>query len=126
MPGPFVPFVAGAQIILAAASGGGPTRIDIETTCRTSENEITKIFGSTTVVTYDSCLRQENEALATIEKDWATYPTSDRATCVQPKGYMPSYVEWLTCFEMYRDVRKMRTEDAANKPATGRSNRRTR
>src|SRR5260370_39998835 len=48
------------------------------------------------------CLRKQ------LETDWATYPASDKARCVQPKEYTPGYVEWLTCLEMDRDVRAMR------------------
>jgi hypothetical protein len=112
MPVPVVPFIAAAQILLVASSGG-PPGINVQKTCRSSENEITKIFGSKTVVTYDTCMRQENEALDQIRKNWASYPAEDRTHCVQPRAYMPSYVEWLTCFEMHRDVRQMRLEKPA-------------
>ena len=30
----------------------------------------------------------------------------DRAGCIQTKVYLPSYIEWLTCFEMNKVVRK--------------------
>jgi hypothetical protein len=109
MPVPFAPIVLGAQIILVA-SGGGLPRIDVQKTCRTSEATITQIFGNKTVATYDTCMRQENEALDQIRKDWSKYSAADKARCIQPASYMPSYVEWLTCFEMERDVRTMRQQ----------------
>jgi hypothetical protein len=40
------------------------------------------------------------------------YPMTAKQLCVQPKIYLPSYVEWLTCLEMDLDVRTMRTEQA--------------
>ena len=67
--------------------------------------------------TYDSCMRSEEEATQLIAKDWATFPTADRTLCAQPGGYMPNYVEWLTCFEMQRDTRKMRKEESASPKA---------
>src|SRR3954463_3936217 len=88
--------------VLIASSGGVPT-VDIKKTCRTSEQAIVAIFGDSTAATYESCLGQEATALDSLKKDWATFPAADRALCARPVGYMPSYVEWLTCFEMQRD-----------------------
>lgn len=106
--------------VLIASSGGVPT-VDIKKTCRTSEQAIVAIFGDTTAGTYDSCLEQEQTALKLLQKDWATFPAPDQALCAQPVGYMPSYVEWLTCFEMQRDVRKFKKEErAAPKPGVPR------
>jgi hypothetical protein len=110
MLGPFVPLMIGTQLLMVAAAGG-PPKVDIAATCRTSEREITKLFGSSTMMTYDGCMRQQNEAFEQIEKNWTTYPAGDRAHCVQARAYMPSYVEWLTCFEMQRDVRRMKAEE---------------
>src|SRR5437763_6519435 len=107
MPIPFAPMMLAAQVVFVAASGGPPS-VDIQKTCRTSEAAITAIFGSNTVATYDSCMRQETEALQTMRNDWGKYPGADRTRCVQTGAYMPSYVEWLTCFKMERDVRNMR------------------
>jgi hypothetical protein len=52
-------------------------------------------------------MRQEQTDQAQIVKDWASYLAADKTHCVQPKVYMPSYVEWLTCLEIARDVRRM-------------------
>src|SRR5262245_1471255 len=110
--------------ILIASSGGVPT-INVEKTCRTSQQTISSVFGGAqTAVTYDSCMNQERDARGLLEKGWASYPAADRALCVQAGGYMPSYVEWLTCFEMQRDVRKIRNEDRGT-PPKARSSRRS-
>jgi hypothetical protein len=120
MPGPFIPIVMGAYILTAAT--GGPPKIDAQATCKATESIITGLFGDQTMATVENCLRQENEALAQIKKDWATYSASEKALCAQPKAYMPNYVEWVTCFEMFRDVRKLREEapKAATATPTGR------
>ena len=114
MPGPFVPLLLGAHILIAASSG--PPTIDVATTCRTSEKEIVKIFGDTTAATFEGCMRQENEALERIQKDWAAYSASAKAHCVQAKSYMPSYVEWLTCLEMEQHLKELRAKEAEVTP----------
>lgn len=113
MLGPFVPLFVGAHMLLVASNE--PPKIDAEATCRASENEIMKLFSNSPGITYNSCVRQENEALELIKKNWASYPATAKAHCVQPGVYMPSYVEWLTCFEMERDVGIMRAEEAKAK-----------
>jgi hypothetical protein len=67
------------------------------------------------------CLRQvasckparnsEQKARDQIIKDRATYAAADKKQCMRTDVYLPSYVEWLTCLEMERDVRKMQRED---------------
>jgi hypothetical protein len=113
MLGPFVPLFVGAHILLVASNE--PPKIDAEATCRASENEVMRLFSASPGVTYNSCVRQENEALELIKKNWASYPATAKTHCVQPGVYMPSYVEWLTCFEMERDVGIMRAEEAKAK-----------
>jgi len=103
---------------LVAASTGLPT-IDIETTCRESERAIASIFGPGTQQTFVSCMKQENDARAQIVKDWQGYPAGGRRRCVNTTGYMPSYVEWLTCLEMEQSVDALRRKNpAAANPTT--------
>ena len=42
-----------------------------------------------------------------IVKDRATYSADDERLCMRTDVYLLSYVEWITCLEMERDVRKM-------------------
>jgi len=89
---------------------GGLPAADIQLTCRESEKSLKAIFGESTAVTYDGCITQEQAAREQLVKDWASYAAADRQRCAIPKQYMPSYVEWLTCFEMARDVRRIRLD----------------
>jgi hypothetical protein len=57
---------------------------------------------------FSACMSDETTARDQLEKDWASFPTSNKARCIQPKEYLPSYVEWITCLEMTRDVKAMR------------------
>jgi hypothetical protein len=105
--------------LVSAAESGGPPRVDIRATCRAAELDLKKLFGEDTQVTFDGCLSQENTALAQITalaqmvKDWISYPAADTAQCVQPRGHMPSYVEWLTCLEIQKDLRRIRADEKA-------------
>jgi len=111
MPGPFAPLVVGVHILMVASNG--PPTVDIRATCQISVNAVLTTFGRTFTETLDSCVQQQNAALEQIKKNWATYPADAKAHCIQTGVYLPSYIEWLTCFEMEVDVKKFRKEDAA-------------
>jgi hypothetical protein len=112
MPFALHPVTAGLFVLVASA-GGVPT-IDVKKTCQTSQQALTAIFGDQVPTLYDSCLKQEEDARAQLQKDWAALPAADRTLCAQPAVYMPSYVEWLTCVEMQREIRKIRTNEQAD------------
>jgi hypothetical protein len=109
MPGPFIPLVVGAYILVAA---DGPPKVDMQPTCQTSVEAVVSLFGNSTQESLAGCMSQQNDAFQKIKNNWASYPADARAHCVQTNIYMPSYIEWLTCFEMETDVRKMRADDA--------------
>jgi hypothetical protein len=103
---PFAAVALGSHLLIAAPAGV-PT-IDIQNTCKIAAGSMTIMAGSTVQSAIDSCLRSEQSAREQLVKDWATYPATDKARCVQVKVYLPSYIEWLTCLEMERDVRAQR------------------
>jgi hypothetical protein len=83
--------------------------INIEETCRAAARAMVGLMGgSTTEQDVNACLDSEQKAREQIIKDQATYSSTDKGRCMRTKVYLPSYVEWLTCLEMERDVRKMR------------------
>jgi hypothetical protein len=102
--------------VASAASSGVPA-VDIAITCRTSEKALIAIFGAETQQTFESCMTSENDARAQIVKNWSSFAAGARQRCVNTTGYMPSYVEWLTCLEMEQQVNEMRKKAATN-PAT--------
>jgi hypothetical protein len=111
---------------VASAASSGPPTADIATTCRTSEKALIAIFGAETQQNFESCMNSEKEAREQIVKNWHNFPAGGRQRCVNTTGYMPSYVEWLTCLEMEQQVSETRKKAATN-PATteGRSARTT-
>jgi hypothetical protein len=106
---------------IASAASPNLPRVDITATCRESEKAIAGLFGNDIQQTFDSCMRQEKEAREQIVKNWSKFPAQGRQRCVNPTGYMPSYVEWLTCLEMEQSVAEQRkTQGATARPATPR------
>src|SRR5215467_2411695 len=93
-----------------AQAGSVPT-IDVRKGCQASQDAVGSIFGPNNAFGVDSCLRQEQEARQQIINKWTTYPPVDKQKCIITTGYNPSYVEWITCLEMYRDVRMLRNTE---------------
>ena len=100
----------------AAAMDRGVPTIDIQKGCRAAEAELTALFGNQSDA-YKSSMDDEQAGRDQLAKDWANFSALAKSLCVQPKEYLPSYVEWQSCLEMTRDVGKMRKEASE---ATGR------
>jgi hypothetical protein len=108
----FVPVILGSHLLIAAAGLPG---IDPQKLCHASERRMPEIGGEP-MQTLNSCMIDEQEAREKLLKDWVTYPSSDKAFCMRTKDYLPSYVEWITCAEMARDLRRIRKEEPASPP----------
>jgi hypothetical protein len=78
--------------------------INIETSCRASSKAVLEALGEN-VATVEACLNQEKAAREQIIKKWDTFARADRTLCINPKVYMPSYVEWLSCLETREHIR---------------------
>ncbi|MBV8112661.1 MAG: hypothetical protein JO012_23175, partial [Hyphomicrobiales bacterium] len=89
--------------------------IDIQKTCQVAAGVMVSLMGGTTTdQDINACLDSEQKARDQLVKDRATYPSADKALCMKTGIYIPSYVEWLTCLEMERDVRKdMRPQEGS-------------
>ena len=111
---------AAALIVLGSAStslakdGGGPPTIDIQKTCRENVNALGMSLGAEIGQDLMVCLMDEQSARDQLVKDWASYPAIAKQRCVQPKEYLPGYLEWQVCLELTRDVLKMRKENASD------------
>src|SRR5262245_58665865 len=93
-----------------AQSAGIPT-VDIQGTCKAAASAMVQLMGGSTAGNDQGiCLGSEQRAREQLVKDWGTYSADDRNRCVRTGVYLPSYVEWLTCLEMERDVRKMKID----------------
>jgi hypothetical protein len=94
-----------------AAALGIPT-IDIRETCRA---RAAALDPAKIAETYDGCVKSQLSYRDDIAKQWTEFTTADRAVCINPRVYNPSYVEWITCLEMRRDVRDLKKQPIASK-----------
>jgi hypothetical protein len=122
------PIIANAAVVAAAVTGfvglfadtaqaQVPT-INIEETCRAAAGVMVLMSGTTSQSDVDLCLESENKSRQQMITDRSTFEPSDRAGCIHPNVYLPSYVEWLTCFEMKKFVRQARQQGQAMKDLT--------
>jgi hypothetical protein len=90
-----------SQIVLAADP---VPKFDTGPSCRSAG-------AAAVMATRDTaaCERDENNARATLEKEWSQFTPSDQARCVGlvTLGGGPSYVELLTCLEMANQVKEI-------------------
>jgi hypothetical protein len=85
---------------LAAASDKVP-KLDVAQSCR----EAQAIAGEDKNLTYQGCMHDETNAEAQLAKKWSKFKAVDRQNCLaQGVAPLPSYVEILTCLEMYDDA----------------------
>src|SRR5664280_2601182 len=89
-----------SQIVLAADP---VPKFDSEPSCRSAD--ATGVMGRNEA----TCESDENNARATLEKEWSQFTPSDQASCVRlvTLGGGPSYVELLTCLEMANQVKEI-------------------
>ena len=106
-------FAAAMTVFAGAARAQIPT-IDIQETCKKAADVMLNLAvgGEQRTGPNDQqiCMESENKARDQIIKNWSTFDASDREGCIQTRVYLPSYVEWLTCFEMNKVVREARTQ----------------
>src|SRR6516165_5108274 len=63
---------------------------------------------------FQQCVQSEQATREQIKKEWSSFSTADKSHCVAlaKTGGESSYTELLTCMEMARDVRALRSAEA--------------
>ena len=61
---------------------------------------------------FDRCMHAEKQDRETLSKVWSTFLPEDKRHCVTEvkMGGTSSYTELITCLEMARDVRQLRSQ----------------
>jgi hypothetical protein len=102
----FIPLFAlplATQLIITVADG--VPKLDVTASCRAPA------VASNSTDRMQSCLASEQRIHDQLVKDWSGYPSVDRVDCVKAvKGFEPTYTELLTCLEMARDVKNIRSK----------------
>jgi hypothetical protein len=96
-----------ACVSTALAKDAGPPKLDIDNICHATASAVATSIGETRDMV-GPCLDDEKTALEELKKNWATYAASGKAQCIQPKEYVPGYVEWITCLDMDAAVKVSR------------------
>lgn len=70
-------------------------------------------------VTFDQCMKDEQEDRQAMIKEWPTFSSADRGHCIAEAmmGGESSYTELITCLEMARDVRLLKQADQSDHAA---------
>jgi hypothetical protein len=96
-----------AASISAASADQYPT-LNVVPICHgiTQQSDLQGGFGD---VTFDQCMKAEQEDRQAMIKEWSTFSAADRAHCIAEAtmGGESSYTDLVTCLEMARDVRRM-------------------
>ena len=89
-----------SQIILAAEP---VPKVDIGRSCQSAGAAAGAATRDKT-----ACEQSENNARATLEKEWSQFTPLDQASCARlvTLGGSPSYVELLTCLEMAKEAKE--------------------
>lgn len=60
-------------------------------------------------VTFDQCMKAEQDDRNEMIKEWSTFSASDKSHCIAEAtmGGESSYTDLITCLEMARDVRNL-------------------
>ncbi len=60
---------------------------------------------------YSQCVDSEKAMREKLSKEWMSFTSGDKANCVREarSSSLPSYTDLVTCLEMARDARKLRS-----------------
>lgn len=108
-------------LALPARADDVPT-LQVEQVCHGIVNQS---GGSLTVgdpkVAFDQCMAGEKADRETMIKEWSTFSAEDKRHCTAETrmGGESSYTELVTCLEMARDVRNLRSGNDQTKMTPG-------
>src|SRR6516225_7994416 len=104
---------------LLARSDDIPT-LDVHPVCRGIASQSTLEVGLQGT-NFDQCLQSEEEVRDQLKQAWPTFSAEDKRHCVAlaKTGGESSYTKLVTCLEMARDVRALRSTEAASSSRAG-------
>jgi DNA repair exonuclease SbcCD ATPase subunit len=116
----FAPAIAIAMIMpatLSARSDDVPT-LDVRPVCRGIASQ-SGLEAGLQRTSFEQCVQSEQTVREQLKKEWSTFTTADKSHCVTlaKTGGESSYTELITCLEMARDVRALRSAEAASSGA---------
>jgi len=86
----------------AAVAADSVPSWDVTPSCRAAASIA---YSQTPSDRLTSCLASEQRTREELNKNWSTFPATDRISCVKSLTFSPTYTELVTCLEMRRDVK---------------------
>jgi hypothetical protein len=107
---PVIATVTIGMSVLSARSQALPT-LDVRPVCRGIASQSADPLGAGLKTTVEQCVNGEHDVRVQLEREWSTLSPTDKQHCVSlaTTGGESSYTELLTCLEMARDVRALRS-----------------
>jgi len=104
--------------ILSARSDEVPT-LDVRPVCRGIASQSADPLDAGLQTTFEKCVQSEQAVLEQLKKEWPNFSAADKQHCVAlaKTGGESSNTELLTCLEMARDVRDLRSAAATSPQA---------
>jgi hypothetical protein len=101
-----------ATLMFANSTQAQVPTVNIQATCQAAAGVMLnfKGDGGTAPNDVELCLESENSARQQMITKLSIFQSRDQEGCIQTRVYLPSYAEWLTCFEMNKAVREGRQQ----------------
>ena len=115
----FVPATAMAMTlsaVLSARSDDVPN-LDVRPVCRGIASQSSSNPADVGIkTTFEQCVQSEQQVREELKKEWSTFSAADKQHCVSlaKTGGESTNTELLTCLEMARDVRALRSAATAS------------
>jgi hypothetical protein len=118
----FMPAIAIAMIMPATARSDDIPNLDVRPICRGIASQSADPLSVGLTATFEECMRSEQDVREQLKKEWSTFSAADKRHCVAlaTTGGESSNTEFVTCLEMARDVRALRSAEAASSSGTDR------
>jgi predicted phage gp36 major capsid-like protein len=112
----FMPAIAIAMIMPATARSDDIPNLDVRPICRGIASQSADPLSTGLKATFEECMRSEQDVREQLKKAWPTFSAADKQHCLAlaKTGGESSNTELLTCLEMARDVRGLRSAEAAS------------
>ncbi len=112
----FMPAIAIAMIMPATARSDDIPNLDVRPICRGIASQSADPLATGLQATFEQCVQAEQDVREQLKKAWPTFSAADKRHCVAlaTTGGESSNTEFLTCLEMARDVRGLRSEAASS------------
>jgi hypothetical protein len=107
--------IAIATIVPLSARSDEIPNLDVRPVCRGIASQAAEPLATGLPSSFEECVKSEQEVRAQLKHEWSTFSAADKQHCVTlaQTGGESSNTELLTCLEMARDVRALRSAAAA-------------